>query len=251
MSEPVKSVEEYVSQVWNVTSPKLSSVMKLYRGQAEDWPLLPKLFRPPDGTKRSGPDWVEQIKSVEQEMLRRFKTDSPYLLPSKPDNDWDWLSLGQHYGLATRLDDWTANPLNALFFAVEEPDPPQPTVYIYPATQAQIVKDDERKGSTKQSPFENERNNRVLLPSAHSIRVAMQAGWHIAHHIHKRKAGGEMVLPLGAMEYHAKRLVKISIAPKSSTSIRTKLAEMGIRHATMYPDLQSVCRSINVLTRSV
>jgi hypothetical protein len=247
MLTPVKSVEGYLNAVWKVATPD-SCVMKLYRGQADDWPLLPKLFRPPDGTKRSDPDWIEKIKDVEQEMLRRFKNDSPYLLPSKPDNDWDWLSLGQHYGLATRLEDWTANPLNALFFAVEEPAAPKPTVYIYPATQPQMVTGKERKGSSKLSPFVDDRNNRVFQPSSHSLRVAMQAGWHMAHHIHKGREG-EKVLPLGEMEWHAKRIIKIFIAPGSSGGIREQLEAMGIRHATMFPDLQSVCRSINALIR--
>lgn len=130
---------------------------------------------------------------------------------------------------------------------MEEAPTAKPTVYVYQATGSQIVKDHERRGRGKKSPFDDDRFNRVFQPSSHSIRVALQAGWHIAHHLHKKKAGGQMVRPLGEMAWHAKRLTKIDIEPASSTEIRRQLAGMGIRHGTMFPDLQSVCRSINAM----
>jgi len=57
-----------------------------------------------------------------KEVLDRFKNRS-YSMP-KPQHieqfdDWRWLFFAQHSGLATKLLDWTSNPLVALYFAVE------------------------------------------------------------------------------------------------------------------------------------
>jgi len=53
-------------------------------------------------------------------------------LRERPRDDWEFLALAQHYGLPTRLLDWTWNPLVAAFFAVrgcEEEDGAVYTLY--------------------------------------------------------------------------------------------------------------------------
>lgn len=98
----------------------------IYRGmKSVQYPLMPKIGR------ITPPDSQVSREENEQEILRLFKERAFQYLDFTPASDWDWLAIGQQYGLPTRLLDWTDNPLVACFFAVEESGEDDAVIHAY------------------------------------------------------------------------------------------------------------------------
>jgi hypothetical protein len=79
-----------------------------FRGHSRtNWQLSPSLAR------------MNKLGS-EIQLMKRFKQNAYQFLNHIPQYEWEWMFLMQHYGVPTRLLDWTENPLVALYFATRE-----------------------------------------------------------------------------------------------------------------------------------
>ena len=98
----VESLMGGVTQLWYRGVGKASHIMK------------PSLYRHPTISA------AEELLGLEERMLQRFSERSiPYEeRPFLRDEVWEYLFLMQHFGVPTRLLDWTENPFIGLYFAV-------------------------------------------------------------------------------------------------------------------------------------
>jgi hypothetical protein len=234
----IKTVQEFMEAIWR--KPRQDRLRRIFRGQAGDWPLLPRLFRP-----QTQPRTIRELRMLEKILLFEFEKRCPYLLPSVPKHLYDKMSLAQHYGLPTRLLDWSSNPLMALFFALDEANRPSPTVYIYDGSE-ENPNDPRRYVRTildSQSFIQDLPTTVILAPARHSQRVVAQAGWHTVHPLGTDEESTH-VEPMNTLKDPSDQLVVLPIDPERASDIRIELKDMGIDSATVYGDLSSVCREI-------
>lgn len=78
------------------------------RGQGDDYPLLPSALRNDTSGKRKYP------KRAIHSFLEEFKLNSSQHMDNPPDikNDIEWMLYAQHYGIPTRLMDFTTSSVS-------------------------------------------------------------------------------------------------------------------------------------------
>lgn len=164
-------------------------------------------------------------ESLEPAILDDFKRKALPHLVKEPGNDWEWLTLGQHHGLPTRMMDWTTNPLVAAYFAISH-EVPVSTGAIYVLDNRSNLP----AAQTSDSPFEIDRVA-VFDPKHVSTRIAAQSGLFTVH-------------PNPSEAFSLVDLQKWNFSSEGALDVWTKLNIFDVNSATLFPDLDGLAKKV-------
>ncbi len=226
----ISSFNDYIQKIESSSFDYEDNKIILYRGQEEDWPLIPKIGR-------VGSDGSTYSEDKENKILNEFRRLSYPFIDSNyfKYNEWDWLSLAQHYNTPTRLLDWTENPLIALWFACmkEQKNKSNRIVWSY------LVKSEEVKEPNIMKSPSNYRDIVVFRPTHIVKRITAQSGWFTVHYFSDAFKWRD---PLEKEKNANKYLTKMIITndDKLRNNILNSLDKMGINSCTVFSDLEGL-----------
>lgn len=192
-----------------------------FRGHGNvDWEITPKVGR------------AEFAESKDERFFRAWKRRAIEFISVPFEDDWSWLSIAQHHGLATRLLDWTFNPLAAAYFSVSENFECDAVIFAYRTAYSIDTK-------LEINPFEI-KGVRKFKPTGIAQRIVRQGGLFTIHE--NPSISMEKVIE------DENILEKIIIENPYRKELLFELSHYGINKATLFPDLDGLSAYINWAT---
>jgi len=258
--ETPRTFSEFIEIVEREQGNCGSSGQLWFRGAGKSsYGLIPTLYRHP--MHRS----VQSLEELEQKLIVRFRQRSIPFVTESPKDQWDMLFFMQHYGVPTRLLDWTESPMVALFFAVMSgpfkitnglpvysSDAAiwilNPAVWNSSALKHQSYDrgiltpvDEALAGYKPGTKFKDMNMHPVALYGAHnSPRIVAQRGAFTVF----GQSNRPMEKVFEAEHFPKGSLLKLVLERDALPAMRLSILNQGISESVVFPDLENLAKEI-------
>lgn len=250
--DKVKSLQEYLDRVMEICEKwgyLTSTTHPWFRGEADvSWKLKPRVYR-------------EGSSDKEREMIRDFKLRAPSLMDKPHQDDMELFFIMQHYGVPTRLIDWTESHLIALFFAAEKGSSnTDGRVWILAPASLNEVSSNEVGGRVPMSSDEvfqhytinvdarplvrypQSKTPLAVRPLRSSSRIVAQRGMFTIHG--SQRASLDDYAEDTKDDTKAQWLHQVVIDGEMKLEIKKALLIGGICYSNLFPDLEGLSKEI-------
>lgn len=246
-AKPISSIHQYQESIGYLVK-KWEQRELWFRGVSDmTFELVPGIYR--QNVWKYDSDSADDLSNS---FIHRAKS----LLPlSSSLSKWEWYQLMQHYGIPTRLLDWTEGSLIALFFALRGSSiKPNPSVWVIDPY------DLNRISASKDSLFYTDKITRVsedeivdaylndgglskrypiaIIPPFVDIRMSAQKSCFTVHG--KLKDGFSKAF----QRNRNFRLVQFVFDGSHAIDLKNELNLSGITEGTLFPDLEGLAREL-------
>ena len=252
MFNKISSLEEYIKKVREICEDfgADATIHPWFRGQANsEWPLIPRLYR--EGKKNT----------AEREMVRDFMLRGSTFLENTPPNSLEWLFVMQHYGVPTRLLDWTESHLAALFFAVQNEDSSCDGIVwvLHPWILNENIRSDlgrtiptsSHRALGDYTLIKNSYKRNVeaevplaIRPLRNTPRIIAQRGMFTIH----GRDPSSLQNHIKVLDLPDKKILQnLVIRQESKSQLKKDLFLAGISYSSLFPDLDGLSREISYM----